>query len=179
MIGLRLQAAVDFLMSYGIALIIIIIAIAVMYKVGVLNPRAAPVICVPSAGFSCGLFAINKSGALTIFLAQATGGPIVVHGIACSSAINGSSNNPAFGNIYVTANPTYYPYNAYPNNALVVGIAVYSGSGYTFTANCYNNAGIASGALGNVFTGYVWLNYTIPGYTSAVEKVAMVSLKYS
>ena len=179
MMGLKLQAAVDFLMSYGIALIIIIIAVAVIYKVGVLNPTAAPVMCLPSPGFACGLFAINRTGSLSIYLSQATGGPITVHGIACSSAINGSSNNPAFGNIYVTANSAYYPYNAYPNNALLNGITIYSGSGYNFKANCYNNAGIASGALGNVFTGYIWLNYTIPGYASTTQKVASISLKYT
>ncbi|MGB9732491.1 MAG: hypothetical protein ACP5JN_00670 [Candidatus Micrarchaeia archaeon] len=179
MLGFKLQAAVDFLMSYGVALIIIIIAVAVIYKVGVLNPVAAPVMCTPSPGFSCGIFAINSSGALTIYISQATGGPIVVHGVACSSAVNGSGNGPAYGNIYVTANPAYYPYNSYPPNALQNGIVIYSGTGNTLYANCYNSAGIASGRLGNAFIGYLWLNYSMPGYQSTIQKVASVSLKYT
>ncbi len=179
MMGLKLQAAVDFLMSYGIALIIIVIAVAVIYKVGVLNPTTAPVMCVPSPGFACGIAAINTTGSLSIALSQATGGPIIVKGIACSSAVNGTTNNPAFGNIFVTANSLYYPANAYPNNQLVNGITLYSGSSYTFQTNCYNNLGIASGKLGNVFVGYIWLNYTIPSYQQTVQQVAMISLKYT
>jgi hypothetical protein len=179
MVGLKFQAAVDFLMSYGIALIIIIIAVSVIYKVGVLNPTAAPVSCTPFPGFSCGLFAINSSGALTINIGQATGGPIIIHGVACSSAINGTTNGPAYGNIYVTSNTAYYPYNAYPQGALQNGIELYSGSSINLYANCYNSAGIASGKLGNAFIGYVWLNYTIPGYSSTTQEVAAISLKYT
>ncbi|MEM3638433.1 MAG: hypothetical protein QXW90_00275, partial [Candidatus Micrarchaeaceae archaeon] len=60
---IRLQAAVDFMMSYGIAILIITIAIGIIYKVGVLNPSLTPVSCTPAPGFSCGLFSMNRSGA--------------------------------------------------------------------------------------------------------------------
>ncbi|MGC8710278.1 MAG: hypothetical protein ACP5RF_01545 [Candidatus Micrarchaeia archaeon] len=176
---MKAQASVDFLMSYGIAIIIIVIAVAVIYKVGVLNPTAAPVSCTPEPGFSCSLFSINTTGAMSIYLAQATGGPITVKGIACSASQNATGSLPAYGNIYVTSNPAYYPYNAYPNNALSNGIVVYSGSGNMFETNCYEAGGVATGALGDAFYGFIWLNYTIPGYGNTVQKVASFTVKYT
>jgi len=179
MMRLKAQASVDFLMSYGIAIIIIVIAVAVIYKVGVLNPTAAPVSCTPSPGFSCSLFSINTTGAMSIYIAQATGGPITVNGIACSASQNATGILPAYGNIHVTPSPSYYPYNAYPNNALANGIVVYSGSGHMFYTNCYNAGGIANGSLGDAFYGFIWLNYSMPGYGSTIQKIASFTVKYT
>ncbi|MEM0094627.1 MAG: hypothetical protein QXF41_01335 [Candidatus Micrarchaeaceae archaeon] len=174
---IRLQAAVDFMMSYGIAILIITIAIGIIYKVGVLNPSLTPVSCTPAPGFSCGLFSMNRSGALSIELAQASGAPIIINGVACSSGINQTSMLPAYGNIYVTSNSAFYPANSYP---IALGtLQMYSGTSYTFKAYCYGAGGIATGSYGNVFLGYVWINYTVQGYGRITQQVATITVKYT
>jgi hypothetical protein len=176
---MRLQATVDFMLSYGLALIIIVIAIAVIYKVSVLNAAILPSTCTPNAGFSCSQFSINTTGAVSIAISQATGGPITIHGIACSTSANTTGTKPESGNIHVVANSAFYPYNSYPNNALVTGITMYSGSTTVLTAYCYSGPGIATGSLGSSFLGYLWINYTLQGYGTIISQAATFSTKYT
>ena len=103
------QAAVDFLMSYGIALIVIAIAIAAIYKTSILSPTLSSYTCTAVPGFSCDAYALNATGALTVTLSQATGGPIIINGVACASQSNQLATAPQFGNICVTNTVAYYP----------------------------------------------------------------------
>jgi hypothetical protein len=172
---LKAQAAVDFMMSYGIALIIIFIALAVIYKVSILTPELAVSSCTASPGFSCDAFILNKSGILTIQLSQATGGTIQIEGAACASTPNSIGNNPAYGNVYVSNTPAYY----FGTNSPGTGISLYSGSSNTMELYCYSNTGVASGSLGNSYTGFVWLNYTVPGYGNVIQQVANLNARYT
>lgn len=171
----RAQAAVDFMMSYGIALIIIFMAVAVIYKVSILSPALATSTCTASAGFSCEAFALNSNGILTLQLSQATGGTITINGAACSSLPSSTGNLPAYGNLQVSNTVTYYV----GTNTIGTGINVYSDSSNTLVIYCYSVSGVATGSLGNGFTGFVWLNYTVPGYGGITQQVASLSLKYT
>ncbi len=172
---MRTQAAVDFLMAYGIALIIISIAIAVMIKLMFLTPALSISMCTPEPGFACQYYAISTNGILTISLAQDTGTPIVIHGLACSSLANTTGNKPAYGNIYVTNSIAYYP----PSNSPGIGIVMYPGTSETFNLYCYNNGGIANGYIGGSFIGYLWLNYSVPSYGKLTQEVASLNLRYT
>ncbi len=168
------QAAIDFLVSYGIVLIALAITIIILFKISIGNSYTSSPYCNPSPGFSCGFFTINAfSGVLNVQIDQATGGPITVSGLACSSDLNASGNLPEFGNVQVTANSVYYPQGGFVQNTL------YSGSAKTFTLYCYGSGGIATGQLGNAFTGYVWMNYTIPNYGQRTQLIATVNAKYT
>jgi hypothetical protein len=169
------QASVDFMMSYGIALIIIFIAVSLIYKVSVLNAVLSISSCIASPGFECEAFALNKSGVLVLQLSQATGGSIIIKGAACASQASNIGAYPAFGNLNVINSILYYP----PNNAPGTGINVYSDGSATLMIYCYSNAGVARGSLGNGYTGYVWLNYTIPSYGNITQQVAALNLKYT
>jgi hypothetical protein len=171
----RAQAAVDFMMSYGIALIIIFIAISVIYKVSVLSPVLATSSCVASPGFECEAFALNKSGVLLLQLSQATGGSIIIKGAACASQVNNAGVQPAFGNLNVINSIVYYP----PYNSPGLGMNVYSDGSSTLMMYCYFGGGIAKGVLGNSYTGYVWLNYTIPNYGNVTQQIASLDLRYT
>ena len=173
--GMRAQAAVDFMVSYGIALIIIVIAVAVMYNIAMTSPVLATQSCTASPGFACSSFAIDTNGLLTISLSQATGGEIVVHGISCSSQQNTTGNKPAYGNIYVTAASQYY----FSGNSPGSGVSIYSDSNSTLFPYCYSSGGAAAGSLGSGFIGFVWLNYTVPGYGNVIQQVASLDLKYT
>ena len=173
--GLKAQAAVDFMVSYGMALIIIFIAVAVIYKVTFLSPALATATCTPSAGFACEAFILNRSGILTLQLSQATGGTITINGVACSSQVNNTGNKPAYGNIKVSNIATYY----FGTNSPGSGTNLYSGSSNVMILYCYNGAGRATGSLGNGYTGFIWLNYTIPGYGNLTQEVAQLNVKYT
>jgi hypothetical protein len=172
---LRAQAAVDFILSYGIALIIIVIAVSIIYKTNIVSPSLTTTACSPSAGFSCDFFALSHNGILTVQMSQATGGEIVIKGVACSSQINATGNRPEYGNVYVTNGISYYPTGWSPST----GIPVFSDAGNTMILNCYSSAGLAKGPLGNTYLGYVWMNYSVPGYGNLTQIVATVNAKYT
>ena len=91
----KAQAAVDFLLSYGIALIIITIAVAIIYKIVVTAPNLTSYTCSAAPGFSCDFYALSaNTGVFTISMSQATGGLIVINGAACSSQINATGVGP-------------------------------------------------------------------------------------
>ena len=82
----KAQAAVDFLASYGLALVLITIVIVIIYQVAIADRYVFSNSCTPSPGFSCGFYSINSNGILTLQISQATGGPIQAEGIACAWA---------------------------------------------------------------------------------------------
>lgn len=174
--GYRAQAAVDFMMSYGIALMVIFIAVSIIYKVSVVSPVFTQSTCTAAPGFECEGYALSaSSGVLTLQLSQATGGSIVIRGAACASQPNSISNNPAYGNVKVTNTIAYYT----TGNSPGTGITVYSDSSNTLVLYCYSNSGVATGTLGTGFSGFVWLNYTVPNYGNLTQQVAILNLKYT
>ena len=170
----RGQAAIDFLSSYGIAIVIVTIAIAVIYKTSILSPSLVASSCAAASGFSCDAYAINGiTGVLTVTLSQGTGGPITINGAACSSLVSGPGSGPQFGNLAMNSNALYYPSGAPSANT------IYSDAGATLQLYCYSSSGVAKSPLGSSFIGYLWLNYTVPGYGSTVQEVASLDLIYS
>lgn len=176
----RSQEALDFMLSYGVAILIIAIAIYVVAQLGAFNPNIAPVSCTPSPGFACISYAINTNGTLIATISQATGGTMSIAGAACSSSVNATGNKPEYGNIGVlgwASAPSYYPAGIASSS-----ITSYSGGSFLVEAKCYNGAGIAVGNLGNVFTGYLWLNYTfsdLPSSVHHVTDIATFTAKYT
>ena len=174
--GKKAQVAIDFLISYGVAMLIIAVSIVAVVKLGILNPILSPVSCTPSPGFSCGFFYITQNGILTINMSQAIGGAITINGISCSSNYNQSGDFPEYGNVYVTGNSVYYPAGSAPGS----GIDMYSGTSDTFEVYCYDPNGKAVGSINNIFYGHLWLNYTIEGsgYNTVTQSVATFTASY-
>ncbi len=172
---MKQQAAVDFLSSYGLAFTVMIVALIAMYSIA-LAPNNPPVFCTPVPGFNCNFLSLNTNGVLTAKFSQATGTQITINGIACSSQQSSGADAPAFGNVGVNSIPSYYDLpNYYPP-----GNIIYSGSSYIFNLYCYTSGGnIATAKLGQSFSGYIWLNYSIPNYGSETQKIATFSTVYS
>ena len=175
----RAQAALDFLISYGIAIVIITAALFIIANLGSFNASLSPESCTPSPAFSCVSYSINTTGVLSVVILQATGGTITINGFACSSEQNTTGDAPATGNSFVLpdsgSGTSFYPANAIPNPSLPTSNAT------LVSAYCYTNSGArATGNLGNTFTGYAWLNYSysnLPGHT--IEQVVAFSVKYT
>ncbi|MDE1870943.1 MAG: hypothetical protein KGI06_01760 [Candidatus Micrarchaeota archaeon] len=176
----RAQASIDMLVAYGIAILMITISLYVLLQLGIFNSRAAPTYCAPSPSFSCDGVAIHPNGTMIMVFSQSTGGSMIISGVACSTQQNVSSDSPKYGNVHVL------PYGAapgyYPDNQLQGGITAYSSNETKIRVNCYSGPKVAKARLGNEFSGYVWINYTIselPGSYSNVQRLASVSVKYT
>ncbi len=178
--GGKAQAAIDFLVSYGITILTVTIAIYIALQLSVFQPQAAPVYCSTAGGFTCKSLLLSQNGVLTISLVQATGSQLNIIGAACASAANSIGNRPAYGNVNVlkySAAPAYYPDSTIQN-----GLALYTDNATKIRVYCYGPGGLASGKAGSSFTGYLWLNYTSTGLPSSMRSVivaASFSGKYS
>ncbi len=177
MTSLKLQAALDFMVSYGLAILIITIALYVVFSLGVFNPKLAPTVCNPAPGFVCKAYAISTNSTFTISLAQATGGTIDITGAACSSSVNSSSDMPQYGNVHVLGYSSAY----YPNTNIQSGLNLYSDGSNTIELYCFNGGGKATSSLGYTFSGYLWINYTISNLppTHYIKRVATFTVSYT
>ncbi len=84
--SLRAQAAIEFLITNGWAILVVVILLAVLFYIGVLSPQnTTPNTCLFQPGFSCYTFKVgNGTGSLELDFGQATGKSIQVTGISCS-----------------------------------------------------------------------------------------------
>jgi hypothetical protein len=160
----RQQAALDFMMSYGIVLLVLAIAIYVIFELGIFNPKLVPSYCTPAPNFACGSYTMSSNGVFTFVLSQSLGATLKIKSIACSSAINATGNGPAYGNVHVlsySAVPQFYPTNDFKNGVIMGG-----DQPKEISVLCYNSGGTANGTLGDTYIGYVWINYTYPNLPS-------------
>ncbi|NYZ75771.1 hypothetical protein H0N98_00790 [Candidatus Micrarchaeota archaeon] len=85
------QTAMEHLMTYGWAILIIMVVIAVLFYLGVLNPRI-PSQCIFPTGISCSTYKISAdTGKLTLQIGQETGKTIRMTGVSCTQ-----NNSPDF-----------------------------------------------------------------------------------
>jgi len=134
---LRGQAAMEFLMTYGWAVLILVVVIAILFYLGVFSPGDSAVkSCVFPSGFTCTEFDVDSSGSLFLDLGQGTGKMITVTGIGCS--VNSS---PAISN-----SP---------------GVVIRSGAHAWLNMN--SNGTPCYGASGEAFKGSVILSYSVAG----------------
>jgi hypothetical protein len=151
----KLQAAMEYLMTYGWAILIIALALGVLYSLGVLNPsRLKPVMCMLPAPFSCQIQSFNTAGVLSITLAQGSGQTIYINKIACvdNSLLTGTGGLPTAG--WTTINQ-----------------ALASGSTITIPSSrglkCYiTSTSTYTGPMGSSFGGTLAINYSV-GSSSA------------
>jgi len=134
------QSAMEYLMTYGWAILVIIIVIAVLFYIGVLNPRnVTPTTCTFPPGVSCSSFKLTENGVLALTIGQATGHRINVTGIACTQE----------------QAPTSAVWTAQSK-------IITNGESAALTAfQCWTNApAAASGTAGETAKFKMWMNYT-------------------
>jgi hypothetical protein len=177
----RSQAAIDYITSYGVVLLVIVIAVYAILQLGVFSLSSAPLQCAANPSFACSAVSLRTDGNLTFSLTQATGGHISINGVACSSNINSTSNLPAYGNIHVVPKiseaGTWYPAGDPYYQASIA-----SGSSADLQVYCFGSGGASTGNLGSVYTGYIWINYTYAGLPNSydiIDRVAQFTAKYS
>ena len=163
---------------------VIVIIITALAAVSLIASRA-PVTpgCVAPPGFSCTFVSIGTSGILTVKISQAIGSNIKINGVACSDQQNSTTDIPKYGNVQVNSiNPSnsFYPVQLGVSGDYAPGNYINSGASYVFYVNCYQaGGGLAAGKPGAQFSGYLWLNYTIPNYGKQVQKIATFTTTYT
>jgi hypothetical protein len=131
----------EYLMTYGWAILIISIALSALYMMGLFSPSSyVSSTCIFPADFSCLEDFMSTSGVLTINIEQSTEAPIDITGIGCDSNVS-----LAYMTAYTGSNAIYVPI----------------GGNYSFSSvQCYSGSGPYSGSVGSIFHGYVIMNYT-------------------
>jgi len=188
------QSAIEYLMTYGWAILIIGIVLAILFRLGVFSPQGAVVGCSSYTGFLCTGPVLNQSGFLSASIGQVGYAPLYDVSVACSAALNttGLPSNASAWTL-VQANGLGIPFSQLagrgenPSNGTVLissqamnikEIPCYGADGTLFATPGSPSSVSAS------FTGTLWINYTTKectpgssGCTPNIQKLATLQLK--
>ncbi|MDE1873498.1 MAG: hypothetical protein KGI04_00035 [Candidatus Micrarchaeota archaeon] len=138
---LKSQSAMEYLLTYSWALLIISVVLVALFALGVFNPgNVVSSQCILPAGLSCINVYLVSNGLVTINLLQATLTPINLTAYGCNS-------NQTINHMYVPSNP--------PSNQIKMQI----GGNYTFSVQCWAGGSQYSATPGSAFQGYISVNY--------------------
>jgi hypothetical protein len=143
---MKLQAAFEFLLSYGWAVLIVVLVLIGIYYIGIFSNKQINSNCVfPAGTLSCTNVYISQNGILTMDLVYSGTYPINVSGMGCNS------DEQAI----VTSNDINPPSNV---------VNIISQQSHQFSLQCYNNSVAFAGSSGGFFKGYISVYY-IDTYT--------------
>jgi hypothetical protein len=155
------QSAMEYLITYGWAIMIIAVALSAIYALGFLNPSVfASQQCLLQAGFSCTVVSMATNGLITLNIYQTLPSQVNITAISCNS-------NSTFSHAY-----TYATANQ---------IAMQTGRNSTLTLPCWSGSSRFSSQLGSAFIGYVLVNYTEPfvvGFPHTVSGKVLAKASY-
>ena len=138
--SMKLQSAMEYLITYGWAILILAIALSALFVLGVFNSSGATgQICKINQGFSCLNYYMNTTGALVLTLTQTGSNYINITSIGCSS----DPNNQHLIQYTKLSQQPYIPY----------------GTAYSVTLQCYTSTGKPSINIGTAFSGSLYINY--------------------
>jgi len=160
----KAQSAMEYLMTYGWAILIIAVVLGALFSLGVFSGASLlGTSCIATPGFLCQNPLLSTSGALI--------------------ATIGQENGYTMYNTYFYVSPqssgvgtTGFPTSAYPCWPSGTTLS----SGQTVTISCPNVLPSPS-PIGTSFSGYIWLNYssTSGGPATISQKIATVIVKVS
>ena len=137
----KAQSAIEFLSTYGWAILVLAVVVLVLSQLGVFNPiNYAGAECL-SGLFGCTNYSLSTTGILRVTVLQSTGSPINITGVGC----------------YENQTPIGIKKFSPPSNQIFVPV------GHTASLNvqCYVNSHTPySGRVGDTFRGTVLINYT-------------------
>ena len=144
--------ALEYLITYGIAIIIISVTLTALWLLGVFGGTSSlGNLCIASSGFSCMTPVLYSSGKLTVSI-NTDGNPITINQVACTR----NSTTPQ------------------TMSAEVVGLTPASSTNVTF----YCPLG-ASNTIGSSFSGYLWINYSSGSQSGIFQQLGSVNAKVS
>ncbi len=140
--SVRLQSAIEFLITYGWAILIIILVLSILYTLGIFSQGSfTPNLCTLPADIGCISAVLFPNGALTINIEQATQYTINVVAVGCND--RGTPTNALM-----------------PMNVINPPVTLSVGGNSTFTITCYSNGMTYNAPIGQMYRGFILINYT-------------------
>ena len=146
------QSAMEYLMTYGWAILIISLVLASLWTLGVFSSPGGGggAACIGSIGYLCGTPVLESNGVLLTTIGQtASSGTMTVTSLGCSN----SSTQPS----------TFY--------STTISLRPSQAVGSSFICILPVNT------IGAPFTGTLWIQYTLGTITGLVSKIGTVSTK--
>lgn len=183
----KLQSAMEYLMTYGWAILIIAVVLGALFSLGIFNTSSLTgVSCIASPGFLCQNPVLGTNGNVSLTVGQSTGTSFYNVGLGCASTANTQGlPNPTNALVFLTsagaANGINFAILA--NAANAVPLTLSSGQTVSVSAlKCFGtNANAITGpSIGTSFSGGIWMNYTTTsgaGGPMLTQKIASISLK--
>jgi len=170
----KAQSAMEYLMTYGWAILIIAIVLAALFSLGIFSSSSfTGTTCIASSGFLCSS-PVWTSGTLHVTLGQSTGTSwtnvtffFVPAGVA----------DPT-GAAALTANAFVYG-DISSNNTRVTPISLSSGQTVAVTLDLNGTPTDFSKAPGTSATGALWVKYNVPSASGLLSQIATTTLKES
>ncbi len=182
---MKAQSAMEYLMTYGWAILIIAVVLAALFAIGIFTNPGLGVSCVAASGYTCTSIALAETGSNNVSLSftfgQTSGSTVYNVGMACSATASaGGLPNPTTNSI-ATQNTIVYltTGGAATQNGLAASVGVVGPlaltSGATIAISkllCYDSSSDSNGAvglaltpatapIGTSFAGGVYMNYTL------------------
>ena len=147
------QSAMEYLMTYGWAILIISIVLATLWSLGVFSRSptgGGGAACVGTVGYLCGTPLLASNGLLLTSIGQTvSGSAITVTGLGCS---NTSAQPSSFSSTSLTLPPSQ-------------------------SASVAFSCSLPSSTIGTPFFGTLWMQYSLGGATGLVSRVGVVNTK--
>ena len=172
----KAQGAMEFLMTYGWAILIIAVVLGALYSVGVFNfsTSLGSGGCSAVSGYYCGNPHLAQNDNITLTIGTLTNTRTIYNvAVACSSTVTGpglpspspASGTPQAAMIYIYANGVATSNIAIPGGTSLpsTSLSLALGQKTTITGlTCYGtNVGPSiTPTMGTAFNGYLWLDYT-------------------
>lgn len=143
---IRLQSSMEYLVTWGWAILLISGVMASLFATGVFKiGQAASAPCMASSGYYCSSLTLASDGTLSASIGSFS--TIMITGLGCSNS------------------------SAVPSSFSTANISLSGGNHKTVSFICI----ISSSVLGASFSGSLWIKYTQNGQTNLVAKVGSVS----
>ena len=151
---MKSQSAMEYLMTYGWAVLIIAIVLAALFDLGVFGGLlgGTPISAISSPGFSITNPIMNNQGALNFKLEYLGTGPITITGVDCSSG--------------TVLNESTMSYTGMQSDILI------SGQSDNITVDCP----LTNHNIGTTFAGSIWIRYQNQSYSAynQTEQIAVI-----
>jgi len=162
----------EYLMTYGWAILIIAVVLGALFQLGVFNSGALlGTSCVAGPGYLCSSPVLDTNGNMMITFGQSTGAAIYNIGMGCAStSLSNGLPNPAASIVFLGATGAATAQTAIPT--LSGALSLQNGQTTPVTnVKCFSPtgsplmpAGSATGTsapIGTTFSGAIWINYSM------------------
>ena len=148
---LKSQSAMEYLMTYGWAILIVAVVLGALFELGIFSGTTfGGNACIPASGYLCNNPVLSTNGLLSVSFGE-VGYQITITGVSCST------NSTAPSSFYTT------------------DLQLYSGQTATLDFHCP----IASTTAGSPFSGDLFIEYNEINYPTQVVRFAAISTKAS